>query len=121
MNIKAAQGFAAFSLVWNGLTGGNTEDQLSPVAMKEHGYGLIYYENTVWQMFFDNRLAGMFHKLQELQKNNIRPICVAVKKEWRKPMPVAVGRKLLLQLIQDKTAKNFYQQMQLQCIETIEL
>ncbi len=121
LDIEAAQDVAAFSLIWNGLMGGRAENQLSSADIKEHGYGLIYYENAAWQAFFDNRLAGMFHKLQELQKNNIRPICVAIQKEKRKPIPVAVGRKLLLRFVQDQTVKNFYQQMQLQTTETIEL
>lgn len=101
-----------FSLIWNGDAGGNEEDKISATGMKDYGYGLIYNQKMNWYTFFDNRLAAMVHKLRELQQAQIKPICVAVKKENRRPIPVANGRILLQQIIQSEILKDFYEQLQ---------
>lgn len=110
--IEPVREFEAFSLIWNGLTCGVAENKLSLTDMREQGYGLIYKEDHEWHTFFDNRLASMFHKMQELQRNHIRPLCVPIKKEGQRPIPVATGRKRLLQLLQDKALEEFYWIMQ---------
>ena len=80
--------------------------------MKINGHGLIYWEDKKVNMFFDNCFEKTMRKLQELKMQNIRPVCVKIRKEKNIPIPVANGRRILMELAEQQELWDFYVALQ---------
>lgn len=111
-NADFDEGIIRYTLICLGFGRGAEKDKISDIDMKNHGYGLIYWEYGKVCTFFDNRFVGMMRRLKELQVQNIRPICIKIKKTKNVPIPVADGRHLLTMMAEQQNLQKFYAVLQ---------
>ena len=109
---KLSQEIVRYTLICNELCNGKETDVMSYADMKINGHGLIYWEDKKVNMFFDNCFEKTMRKLQELKMQNIRPVCVKIRKEKNIPIPVANGRRILMELAEQQELWDFYVALQ---------
>lgn len=95
-----------FTLVCYGILPGTQADSMSSDQIKQYGYGLVYLLEEKVCVFFDNRFAVMFRKLNELWSDGICPICVRVKKDLNLPIQVSAGRSSVLKEVSQYQLKE---------------
>ena len=111
-NADFDEGIVRHTFICLGFSRGAEKNKMSYVDMKNHGYGLIYWEHGNVCTFFDNRFVGTMRRLKELQAQNIRPICIKIKKTKNVPIPVADGRNLLTMMAEQQSLQKFYAVLQ---------